>query len=106
MRGDGEDQPAAGSEGAAHLAERRLVVVDVLDHVEGDEGVELVAERDPASIHLEERRSGQPLPSPGEESDEGVGSNDGCAGEGPAYAFEDEARPATHLEHGARPRAV
>src|SRR5438309_613775 len=38
MLGDGEDQPAAGPRGAAHLEGRRLGAVDLLDHGEADEG--------------------------------------------------------------------
>jgi hypothetical protein len=54
MLGNGEHDAAPWAHRAEHLGEDRPVLFDVLEHVEGADDVELLLERHPADVHLEE----------------------------------------------------
>ena len=54
MLRDGNDQAAAWAQGRVHLAERPLVLLDVFEHVEGADDVELRFEGQLPCVQLEQ----------------------------------------------------
>ena len=61
MLGHGDHQAAAGGRHPRQLRQHLLVLVDVLEHVEGAQHVPLVAPGQPARVELEEVGLRQPL---------------------------------------------
>ena len=93
MLGHCQQHAAAGPRRTVHPAEHGLVVVDVLDHVEGADYVELVLEWNGAGIHLHELRS--------RHARRGIGQAFGLCFAGPQHGGRKGGRDALQHETGA-----
>ena len=96
------EQPAAGRHGSPHLPEGLLVLLDVLEYVEGPDGVEAAGERNVQRAHLYEWDPRQPTTRDLEALRVQLRSHDVEAREPLVYRRKHETRSASDFEESAR----